>query len=247
MSVPAGTPPQLLVVEDDLEILSLVQNSLEEEGYAVTPASTLPASLEILSNHLFQLVLTDLFHQPGQAPLQSIQPLIAEAGPTPVGIMTAWPIPDEEAAQVGASFLLHKPFDLNDLVRSVQHELSPRSHHEHQVLAVEQFFAALNARDWKRLASLCAPQLAIVPLSKPPLAASNAPQGIPILRALFEQRFRSLPGYTIEDVRVYGRPLGVAARYTARWQSRDRTIHQVTGAMNFHFHGEHIAQIEGAF
>ena len=89
--------PQVLVVEDDPGILDLIQKVLEEEGCAVTLAHSLPASLAVLEEHLFHLILTDLFPQPRQSPLQSIQPLLVEAAPIPVGIMTAWPVPVETA------------------------------------------------------------------------------------------------------------------------------------------------------
>lgn len=247
MNDAAASPPQLLIVEDDPEILFAVQDTLEEEGYLVTPATSLPASLDKLSEQLFHLILTDLFQVGKQAPLQSIQPLLTYATPTPVGIMTAWPIPEEAAAQAGASFLLRKPFELDDLIHIIQRELSARSRSPRQSHIVEQFFAALRANDWKHLARLCTPDVVILPLKAPAVIDASTTHGLLTLRALLEQRVSTLPGYMIEDVRVYGRPLGVAARYTARWQSRDGIIHHMAGSLHFHFRGERIAQITGAF
>jgi CheY-like chemotaxis protein len=247
MSSAAVAQPRLLLVEDDPEIPHIVRDTLEEEGCIVTPTPSLPASLALLSEQSFHLVLTDLFQSSGQEPLQSIHLLLAEAVPTPVGIMTAWPVPVDAAAQAGIAFLLRKPFELDDLVRSVQRELTPSPGHERQSYLVEQFFAALGERNWKRLGLLCLPDLVIVPLSAPPLVDADSRRGLLSLRAALEQRFRLLPGYTFEDVRVNGRPLGVAARYTTRWQSRDGIIHHLVGSMHFRFQDDRIAQIAGGF
>ncbi|HEY7127377.1 MAG TPA: response regulator [Ktedonobacterales bacterium] len=243
----SAIPARLLLVEDEPDILLPVQAVLEEEGYAVTPAVSLPASLEQLEEHVYHLVLTDLFSPNGHAPLQSIRPLLTKAVPTPVAVMTSWPMAEEAAAQAGVSFLLHKPFNLDDLVRAVQREIHPQSNHTRQTQVIEQFFAALNAHDWKQLARLCTPDVALRSISAPAVEVSESKSGLLTYRAYIEQRFSTLPGYTIDEVRVYGRPLGVAARYIARWQDRDGIIHRMAGSLHFRFKGERIAQIEGVF
>lgn len=247
MGVAVVTHPHLLVVEDDPAILTLVQDTLEAEGCRIASALSLPESLALLSKQVFHLVLTDLFEPSGHHPLQSIHPLLAQAPPIPVGIMTAWEVPAEAALQAGASFLVRKPFDLDDLVRAVQEELALRPSEMRQHFLVEQFFAALGEGDWQRVARLCTPDLLVVPLGVPPVGAMQGPRGLIAARPLLERRFRSLPGYTIEQVAVLARPLGVAARYTARWQSWDGLAYVMTGALRFHFERGRIAQIEGAF
>lgn len=249
MSLAVASPPHLLVVEDDRDILDAVQGVLQEEGYAVTPAASLPASLEALEEHLFHFVLTDLFLQPAQShPLQSIQPLLTEAAPIPVGVMTAWGVSEEEIAQANLAFLLRKPFELNDLLGHLDANLHPTISSAHQHQLVEQFFLALNERDWQRLARLCIPQVRMTPLHAPAVAATTpARSGMFSLQMALEQRVRALPGYTIEGVRVFPRPIGVSARYIVRWQGRDGIVHRTAGAMHFRFQQGRIAQIDGAF
>lgn len=238
---------RVLVVDDDSEVLSLVQEALEEDGYGVTPAASLPESLRALEEQLFHFVLTDLFSQPGHAPLQSIQPLLAHAAPIPVGVLTAWNTPDDLVAQADLAFLLHKPFDLDDLQRRLHAHVHPKVSRPRQHQVVEAFFEALNARDWKRLARLCTPEVRVASLSAPAVAAAGAPGGLFGLRAALEARFHRLPGYTIEAVQVYRRPMGVSARYVARWQGSDGLEHRAAGALHFRLEGERIAQIDGAF
>src|SRR5262249_32177239 len=81
---------EVLVVEDDGQLLRLVQQVLEEEGYQVTPARGLDAALALLGEQRFALVVTDLFAEQGQEPLESIEGLVAAAAPKPVGVLTAW-------------------------------------------------------------------------------------------------------------------------------------------------------------
>lgn len=53
MSLAVASPPHLLVVEDDRDILDAVQGVLQEEGYSVTPAISLPESLAALEEIYF--------------------------------------------------------------------------------------------------------------------------------------------------------------------------------------------------
>ncbi len=235
--------PRLLVVEDDADLLSIVQDALEEEGYGVTPATSLPDSLSALEARLFHFVLTDLFAQRSQAPLQSIQPLLQEAAPIPVGVLTAWPIPEDAVAEAHLAFLLQKPFDIDDLLRHMDahihaHARSPRQRH-----LVQEFFLALNAHDWTRLERLCTPEVRVTP----PLAASSVSLRLHTYLEMLEQRWSRLPGYTIEEAKVFGWQDELAARYIASWADHDGIVHRVAGAMRFRFQHGRISQIEGAF
>ena len=60
MVLQARAQPRLLVAEDDSALLALVQAVLEE-GYAITPARSLPTAPALLDEHLSQRVPTDLF------------------------------------------------------------------------------------------------------------------------------------------------------------------------------------------
>ena len=240
--------PRLLVVEDDAELLNLVQGFLEEEGYSVTSATSLPDSLTALEERLFHFVLTDLFYEPRQrSPLASIQPLLAQAAPIPVGVMTAWPIPEEATAQANLTFLLRKPFDLDDLLGHVDAELHPTIRSLRQHTLVEEFFAALAVHDWQLLSRLCTPDVTVAPVSAPAVASFGSRQGLPSFQAAMERRFRLLPGYSIEGIQVFPRTMGVAARYVGRWQDSNGTEHRASGSMYFRFRHGRIAQIEGAF
>lgn len=243
MSNATASPPHLLVVEDDPEILTLVRHILQDSGYGVTSATSLASSRSMLEERLFHFILTDLFYQPGQHPLLSIQPLIEQATPTPIGIMTAWPVSEDDPALANLAFLLHKPFELEDLLGKVDAELHPTIRSVRQISLVEEFFLALNARDWERLTRLCMPDIRMAP----PVAGLSISVGLPSYLKHLEQRWSRLPDYTIEEIQVFPREDGVAARYLARWQGSDGIEHRAAGSMRFRFHHGRISQIDGAF
>ena len=235
--------PRVLVVENDADLLSMVQEFLEQDGYSVTPVASLPDSLAVLEGQPFQLVLTDLFYQPGRPLLQSIHPLLAQAAPIPVGVMTAWLIPEEDLVREDLAFLVPMPFDLDDLLGHLDAQLDPLISRIHQTQLVEQFYLALNARDWRQLTRLCAPNLRVTT----PMVVSTASIGLHSYLAILERRFSLLPGYTMEAVQVFPRQDGAAARFLACWQDSDGKEHRAAGSMRFRFQSGRIAQIDGAF
>lgn len=244
MSIAAIDPARLLVAEDDPEQRTLLRVALEEEGYRVTTASSLPASLEALEEQLFHFVLTDLFRQSGQPFLQNVQPLLAQAAPTPVGVLTGWQVPEAAVMQAGASFLMYKPFDLDDLIHAIRHALAPRPAFN-QTQLVRAFFAALGQHDWLRLQQVCTPDLVVVSIIASPAEATR--RGLWSNLALLEKRLFALPETTIEEVQIFARPTGLAARYLICWQPRNGKAHRMVGALSFRFRGERISEVVGAF
>ncbi len=244
MSIPLASRLHLLVAEDDPDILDLIQTVLAEEGYKVATADSLSASLALLEEQPFHFILTDLFPQPGQNPLQSIRPLLARALPTPVGLITGWQVTPEAAAQAGLSWLLPKPFDFDTLVQAIETTLQPPIIPGlRETKIIEQFFAAINARNWNALARLCAPDVVFVPLIASSAPALQSRHGLDAYLATLESRILALPGFFVEELAAFVRPFDLAVRYKAHWQRTDGTLHYVAGAMRFRFQGARITQL----
>lgn len=118
--MPVQTPsPQVLLVEDDTDLGEVIQTFLSEEGYTVHLAPTLADALALADTHAFSLALTDLLDHSHAHPLVAALPLLERLQPTPVGILTGWPLADELAQAQGFAFLLRKPFDMDDLLAIV--------------------------------------------------------------------------------------------------------------------------------
>jgi len=131
--------PRVLVVEDEPEMLRLVQAALEEAGMQVTGAAREGEALKRLREGRYDVVVTDLYVTRGQEELESIAALLREAGATPVGVMSGWPVEEEVARAAGVAFVLRKPFALEELVRAVEAALAGRSRQGEEGLEVSPF------------------------------------------------------------------------------------------------------------
>ncbi len=107
---------EILLVDDDLNVLTVIASALEDKGYQVTTASSGEVAIEALSIKDFDLVITDLnMHETdGIAVLKKTKELNPVCG---VMILTgnrdrAFAI---EALRVGADDYMLKPCNLSEL------------------------------------------------------------------------------------------------------------------------------------
>ena len=123
------TKRRILVVEDHADTAELVALILQDAGYSVRQARSADVALSFLahecelSQECPDLVLLDLTML-GKDPLQ----MVAEVGPAkmpPVIIMSARQgvTVAQAAGRIGAAGVIHKPFDVNDLLSCVQRAL----------------------------------------------------------------------------------------------------------------------------
>lgn len=115
----------VLVVDDDPVILSLVADTLAEEGYATATASHGAAALELLAVRRQtaapapDLILLDM-RMPvmdGWAFAEAYRQIPTRHAP--IVVITAAHDAADRAAQIGAHAVLSKPFDLDELVAVV--------------------------------------------------------------------------------------------------------------------------------
>ncbi len=120
----------LLVVEDDPAIAEVTRLCLQEEGYRVAVATTFAQAVEALTHTRFALVLADTLGataaQPDTERWALLEQLRVLAGYTPVVLFTAHRAQDFAGfAARGFRDLLLKPFDLDELVATVQRSMGP--------------------------------------------------------------------------------------------------------------------------
>jgi response regulator NasT len=129
-SAKRSTKRRILIVEDHADTAELVSLILQDAGYSVRLARNADTALTFLTRECEaaqecpDLVLLDLTMS-GKDPLQ----MVAEVGPAkmpPVVIISARQSGTiaEAAGKIGAAGVIHKPFDVNDLLSSVQRALS---------------------------------------------------------------------------------------------------------------------------
>lgn len=116
-----STKPVILVVDDDLPILTLMRNLLREFGFEARVANTGAAALEAVRETMPDLVLLDK-NMPGMSGTDVIQALRREGGiaHVPVFILSGEPVEPEELARLGAAGAVMKPFDVMELVERIR-------------------------------------------------------------------------------------------------------------------------------
>ena len=112
----------ILIVEDTQDILEVLCMLLEHEGYVVYKADCCASAFEVLSTNHIDLIITDLM-LPEMTGLEFIHKVrrVVNYDLIPVVAMSAF---DHKylsaAAQAGATRILHKPEDLDQLIPIVQ-------------------------------------------------------------------------------------------------------------------------------
>jgi DNA-binding NtrC family response regulator len=117
----------VLVVDDEVEMLTLLRNYLTREGYMVQTAPSAEIALQMLEEHDFDMVLTDL-RMRGLDGLAVVRELHATRPETQVILMTGFGGIDTavEAIKAGAYHFVAKPVKLPEVGALVRKALSER-------------------------------------------------------------------------------------------------------------------------
>ena len=115
--------PNIMVVDDDLEMLRLLERTLELEGYGVTLAADGSSALALLRDCEPDLVILDII-MPGPDGFQVLD-LIRQRSNIPVIMLTARceVTSLDKALALGADDYVRKPFRPLELVARVQAKL----------------------------------------------------------------------------------------------------------------------------
>jgi response regulator RpfG family c-di-GMP phosphodiesterase len=107
-----GSPPVLLLVDDETRILSALRRTLRREGYEILSAASAAEGLRILESRPVDLVLTDQ-KMPGMSGLEFLEKVAARHPEVARLVITGWPeeIPSEQIERLGIRALIPKPWD----------------------------------------------------------------------------------------------------------------------------------------
>jgi DNA-binding response OmpR family regulator len=119
---------RVLIVEDDQALCSVLQQTLENVGHAVTIAESGRTAIRLLRKDPFDLVLTDLV-LPDQDGIEIIMMLRKERPAMPIlamsGRLSNAPLYLAIAQKLGAKQTLSKPFTREQLLAAVTELLPP--------------------------------------------------------------------------------------------------------------------------
>jgi two-component system response regulator HydG len=131
----------ILVVDDDDQLRKVLGEALSLEGHKVADANGLDQALELLKEHVFQLVISDL-RMPDAGEGLELLSYVQEYSPhTEVIIMTGFGTVDSavEAMRAGAFDYHEKPLNLEHMLLTVDRALEKASlHHAYDYLRREQ-------------------------------------------------------------------------------------------------------------
>jgi DNA-binding response OmpR family regulator len=122
---------KILLVEDELNVVSFIKRGLEEENHVVSVAMDGLSASEMLKQNVFDLVLLDIM-LPGKSGLEICKELRQEGKTMPVIMLTALGSAENTVTGLdsGADDYIVKPFNFNELmarIRSGSRRANPRA------------------------------------------------------------------------------------------------------------------------
>jgi CheY-like chemotaxis protein len=235
--------PHLLLVEDDEDSRDLLTMLLESCGFATVGAGRTSDARQRLEQTAFDVVLADFMvdsHDPAVS-WNAIDELVRIAKPSPVGLLTGWPIKPEQADAHDLAFVLPKPCSSEMLLARLGALLDVPPLAMPQEQAIRDYFTSLAAGDYARLVAGCTEDVIYhLPSADPKFG--NTARGrdafLELSRSTFE-RFRE-PAFEILEIRPL--PRGVIVRYVGSWLEADGRK-AMPGAVLFVLEHTEIAEI----
>ncbi len=110
--------PQILVVDDDHGIRTLIRDVLVDAGCAVLTARDATEALRLIERGRPDVLVLDLSLPDGDE--RALHRVTEAAGPTRVLVLSGSAEVYERARELGAGGALEKPFDIDELVEAVE-------------------------------------------------------------------------------------------------------------------------------
>ncbi len=241
---PSGSPPQLLIVEDDLGLQSVLQLVLADQGYGAHVASSVEQALRLVHHRSFDLILTELFTPKDQETLTHLLPLRALAEGIPI-IVLATLITAREAQQQRFDCVLSMPFGLDELITTVAECINQPFDAEQLRLAevVKRWFAALEQGDRETIMALSVEDVQHYPWIVPVNPTERPSSGRADLWTQIEGMRDYLRDFSLEIMRLSPCPHGIAARLLIRWHASAGTFHQQMACACFRGSDQQVRQI----
>jgi len=114
-------PGKILVVDDESAVADVVRDILESAGHAVETVGSGREAMEKMDGGSYDLVFTDL-GMPDMSGWEVAERIRETRPAIPVALVTGWgnSLDEAEAKKRGVAAIVHKPFEIDELVRTTQ-------------------------------------------------------------------------------------------------------------------------------
>jgi DNA-binding NtrC family response regulator len=128
--------PQILIVDDDRTILTVLRRVLANHGFATREAGDVETALGIAYGEHIDLVVSDVV-MPGRSGVELRRELSERSPAMPVILISGWalPAPAESASKLPNTRFMWKPFALNALILAISEMLCEQAGHQESVPA----------------------------------------------------------------------------------------------------------------
>ena len=122
----SGSVPQVLLVDDEPFVRSMLKAVLETDGYSVTIAVSAAEARAKLVDQSFDVVITDMRMETDISGYEVVRAARRRRENPVVIIMTAFPLSEEQWRHEGADAGMMKPVPMNEMLASIHHLLQVR-------------------------------------------------------------------------------------------------------------------------
>ena len=131
-------PRPILIVDDDVELVTLLVDYLQLEGFAPVAAHNGTEALELLSRQEFEIVVLDVM-MPGMDGFETLEEIRKEYS-LPILMFTSKndSISKVRGLRAGADDYLTKPFDMDELIARIASLIRRYTRFNHQAGAVQK-------------------------------------------------------------------------------------------------------------
>jgi len=119
--------PRVLIVDDDPDLLALMAETLDLEGYEVDSASNGARALDAVERGMPDLILLDMKMPVMDGKEFTRRFRLTHDHEAPIVVVTAAADARKSADEIGANGFLGKPFDLDVLLATVARETGARA------------------------------------------------------------------------------------------------------------------------
>jgi ketosteroid isomerase-like protein len=202
-------------------------------------AATVVQARTLLTAKDFGLVMVDLRPEDRASDWAVI---CSDAAPVPVALVTRDQNERANAAELGYTICLLRPFSAQELVNELRrftfrHEVPPTT-----LATVHRYFEVLNRKDWNALAAMVTPDVHYSVPGDDPYFSTEV-RGREEFKAFSAQVFRAFADAHFEVRHVFAHPNSVVARYETHFTSAVGGVVESQGSVLFQFSGPLISRI----